>query len=114
MMHHIWSLREAGPDNLGLAVSEDGLLLGGTPLVERRDGRFVVRDGDDVERLLRCVHRHIGEAARLMSGLAVVARALNASDPCLAGIRKNIRAPARLLIPDGSRRQEEQATMSGG
>ena len=95
MVHHIWSLSEAGPDNLGLAVSDDGLVLGGTPLVERRKGRFVVRDRDDVERLLRRGHRYIGEAEHLMPGLAVVARALNASDPCLARI-----AAVHLKLPD--------------
>jgi len=43
-------LGEAGPDNLGLACTDDGLLLGRTPLIERRDGRFVVRERDDIER----------------------------------------------------------------
>ncbi|MGO9397345.1 MAG: hypothetical protein ACLP19_05790 [Xanthobacteraceae bacterium] len=44
MIHQFWRLSEAGPDNLGLACTNDGLLLGQTPLIERRDGRFVVRD----------------------------------------------------------------------
>ena len=44
MTYHMWRLSEAGPDNLGLACTDEGLLLGGTPLVERREGRFVVRD----------------------------------------------------------------------
>jgi hypothetical protein len=42
-MGHMWRLSEAGPRNLGLAFSDDGLLLGHTSLVERRGGRFVVR-----------------------------------------------------------------------
>jgi hypothetical protein len=55
MIHHIWRLGEAGPDNLGLAVSDDGLLLGRTPLIERRDGCFVVRERAEIEQQ-RC-HR---------------------------------------------------------
>jgi hypothetical protein len=51
MTYHMWRLSEAGPDNLGLACTDDGLLLGRTPLIERRDGRFVVRERDDIERL---------------------------------------------------------------
>jgi hypothetical protein len=42
-MHQMWRLSEAGPRNLGLVCTNDGLLLGRTPLIERRDGRFVVR-----------------------------------------------------------------------
>jgi hypothetical protein len=66
MTYHMWRLSEAGPDDLGLACTDDGLLLGGTPLIERRDGRFVVRDRDEIERLLQRGHRYIGEADRLM------------------------------------------------
>jgi hypothetical protein len=36
----MWRLSEAGDDNLGLACCDDGLLLGRTPLIEKRDGRF--------------------------------------------------------------------------
>src|ERR1700692_461124 len=43
MIHHVWRLSEGGDDNLGLAVTGDGLVLGRTPLIERRGGRFVVR-----------------------------------------------------------------------
>jgi hypothetical protein len=95
MTYHMWRLSEAGPDNLGLACTDDGLFLGGTPLIERHDGRFVVRDRDEIERLLRRGHRYIGEADRLMPGLAAVARALNAGDRCLARI-----AAVHLRLPD--------------
>ncbi len=95
MTYHMWRLSKAGPDNLGLACTNDGLLLGGTPLVERRDGRFVVRDRDEIERLLRRGHRYMSEADRLMPGLAAVARALNAGDQCLARI-----AAVHLKLPD--------------
>jgi hypothetical protein len=95
MTYHMGRLSEAGPDNLGLACTEDGLLLGRTLLVERRDGRFVVRNRDEIERLLRRGHWHIGEADRLMPRLATVARALNAGDPCLARI-----AAVHLKLPD--------------
>jgi len=95
MTYHMWRLSEGGPDNLGLACTDDGLLIGRTPLIERRDGRFVVRERDEIERLLQRGHRYIGEADRLMPGLAVVARALNADDPCLARI-----AAVQLKLPD--------------
>jgi hypothetical protein len=37
---HMWRLSEAGDDNLGLACSDDGLFIGRTPLIEKRDGKF--------------------------------------------------------------------------
>ncbi len=42
MLHQVWRLSEPGNDNLGLACDERGLVLGRTPLIERRDGRFRV------------------------------------------------------------------------
>jgi hypothetical protein len=41
MMHAFWRLTEAGPDNLGLACTDDGLVLGRTPLIERRGRRVL-------------------------------------------------------------------------
>ena len=92
---HMWRLSEADDDNLGLACSDDGLLLGRTPLIERRDGKFVARQQQDVELLLTCAYRTKVRADRLMSGLATVARALSANDQCLARI-----AAVHLRIPD--------------
>jgi hypothetical protein len=92
---HLWRLSEAGEDNLGLACSDDGLFIGRTPLIEKRDGQFFVRQQHDIERLLsRAYHTEI-RADRLMSGLTSVARALNADDQCLARI-----AAVHLRIPD--------------
>jgi hypothetical protein len=104
MTYHMWRLSEAAPDNLGLACTDEGLLLGGTSLIEQREGRFVVRDRDEIERLLRCGHRYIGEADRLMPGLAAVARALNAGDQCLAHI-----AAVHLKLPDLPNRAAREA-----
>jgi hypothetical protein len=53
MIHQFWRLSEPGPDNLGLTCTDDGLLLGQTPLIERRDGRFVVREPNEIDRLLK-------------------------------------------------------------
>jgi contact-dependent growth inhibition (CDI) system restriction endonuclease-like protein len=92
---HMWRLSEADDDNLGLACSDDGLLLGRTPLIERRDGKFVARQQQDIERLLTCAYRTEVRADRLTSGLATVARALSANDQCLARI-----AAVHLRIPD--------------
>src|SRR5580692_3742870 len=129
---HMWRLSEAGEDNLGLACSDDGLLIGRTPLIEKRDGHFAVREQREIERLLSRAYRSEIGADRIMSGLAIVARALNSNDQCLAriaavhlripdipdpaarnamkaaapatGIQRCIRAPARRRIPAGSRR----------
>ena len=94
-MIHVWRLSEATADNLGLACTEDGLLLGQTPLIERRDEHFVVREWIEIERLLRRAYGTEVAASRLMPGLATVACALNANDPCLARI-----AAVHLKIPD--------------
>jgi hypothetical protein len=85
-MHQMWRLSEAVPQNLGLACTDDGLLLGRTSLIERRDGRFVVRARGEIERLLKCAYDGELPFDRLMSGLARVASALNANDQCLARI----------------------------
>jgi contact-dependent growth inhibition (CDI) system restriction endonuclease-like protein len=95
MIYPFWRLSEDAPDNLGLACTDHGLLLGRTPLIERRDGRFVARDRDEIARLLMCVFPEGFAVDRLMSGLATVASALNANDPALARI-----AAVHLQIPD--------------
>jgi hypothetical protein len=92
MIHKLWQLSEAGPYNLGLACTDDGLVLGRTPLIERCGGRFVVRERAAIEKLLKHVRPNVDG---LMPRLAAVASALNANDPCLARI-----AAVHLKIPD--------------
>jgi hypothetical protein len=105
---HMWHLSEASDDNLGLACSDDGLLIGRTPLIEKRDGHFVVREQRDIERLLSRAYRSEISADRIMSGLATVARALNANDQCLARIAA---VHLRVLdIPDRAARDAMEAT----
>jgi len=105
---HMWRLSEAGDDNLGLACSDDGLLLGRTPLIEKRDGHFAVRQQHDIEQLLSCAYRSEISADRIMSGLATVARALNTNDQCLARIAAvHLRIPD---IPDRTARDAIEAT----
>jgi hypothetical protein len=94
-MHQMWRLSQPGPQNLGLACTDDGLLLGRTFLIERRNGRFVVRARDEIERLLKRAYGREPPVDRLMSGLTRVASALNANDQCLARI-----AAVQLRIPD--------------
>jgi hypothetical protein len=94
-MIYIWRLSEGGDDNLGLACTNDGLMLGRTPLVERRDQSFFVRDRSEIGRLLYRAYRTDLSVDRLMPGLAIVASALNANDPCLACI-----AAVHLRLPD--------------
>ena len=86
MFHPIWRLNDAGADNLGLACDDKGLFLGRTPLIERQGGRFVVRDPQDIQRLLSRSYRTHVDAKPLMGGLATVAAALNANDLLLARI----------------------------
>jgi hypothetical protein len=96
MAPRIWRLSEVtGDDNLGLACTEHGLMLGRTLLIERRDGRFVVREQSELECLFSLAYGHETTAQRLMPGLATVASALNADDQALARI-----AAVHLRIPD--------------
>jgi hypothetical protein len=95
MFHTVWRLSEPGADNLGLACSEEGLVLGRTALIERRDGRFVVRDAHELRRLLSRAYRTEVDPTPLLGGLATVAAALNANDLLLARI-----AAVHLRIPD--------------
>jgi hypothetical protein len=96
MIPKIWRLSEnSGDDNLGLACTEQGLVLGRTALIERRDGCFVVRERSEIEHLLGHAYRTKLNVDRLMPGLATVASALNANDQALARI-----AAVHLRIPD--------------
>lgn len=95
MIYQIWRLSEAGPDNLGLACTDDGLLLGRTPLIERRGTEFVARGRGEIERLFTRAYAAAPHVEQIMSGLATVARALNAGDQCLARI-----AAVHLKIPN--------------
>jgi len=86
MIHRVWRLSEnSGDDNLGLACTEQGLMLGRTALIEQRDGRFVVRERAEIERLLSRAYRKQLSVDRIMSGLATVTAALNANDQGLRG-----------------------------
>lgn len=95
MLHHVWRLSEAGEDNLGLSCTENGLVLGRTPLVKRLGNRFVARERSEIERLLGSAYPDDSLAERIMSGLTTVASALNANDQCLALI-----AAVHLRVPD--------------
>jgi hypothetical protein len=96
MIYRVWRLSEStGDDNLGLTCTEQGLVLGRTALIERRDTGFVVRERSDLEHLLGCAYRTKLNVDRLMPGLATVASALNANDQGLARI-----AAVHLRIPD--------------
>ncbi len=95
MVHQFWHLSEAGENNSGLACTDDGLVLGRTPLMERRGGRFAVRERGEVEQLLRSAYLIDTVEERVIGGLTIVAAALNANDPCLARI-----AAVHLRMPD--------------
>ena len=90
MIRHIWRLSEGGEDNLGLACTKDGLVLGRTPLIERQGRHFFVRKRSELERLLRRAYRTELAVDRLIPGLAIVASALNANDRGLACMPRSI------------------------
>ena len=70
MIPKIWRLSQTNDDdNLGLVCTEQGLLLGRTPLIEWRDGRFIVRERAELERLLGRAYRRELAITRLMPGL---------------------------------------------
>jgi hypothetical protein len=107
MIHQIWRLTEGGEGNLGLTVTNEGLVLGRTALIERQYGRFVVRERGEIERLLRKAYRAEVVADRLMPGLATVAAALNVNDQALAHIAAvHLRLPE---LPDGAARDGMEA-----
>jgi hypothetical protein len=77
-MNQFWRLSDAGADNLGLACTDDGLSLGHASLIERRGGCYIVRERDEIDRLLKRAYEGEPPADRFMGGLATVARAINA------------------------------------
>jgi hypothetical protein len=95
VIYPIWRLCENTADNLGLTFTDEGLLLGRTPLIERRDGRFVVREPSEIARLIKYSFPNGVAIDRLLPGLANVASALNANDQARARI-----AAVHLRIPD--------------
>jgi hypothetical protein len=91
----IWRLSEYHSDNLGLAFTDGGLLLGRIPLIERRDGRFVVRERSEIARLVKYSFPNGVAIDRLLPGLTIVASALNANNQAGARI-----AAVHLQIPN--------------
>ena len=95
MIYEFWRLSEAKTeDNLGLSCTDQGLILRGTPLIERRNNRFVVRNQDELARLLKFAPG-APDVDLVSLRLATVARALNANDQGLARI-----AAVHLQMPD--------------
>jgi hypothetical protein len=95
MIYEFWRLSEAKTeDNLGLSCTDQGLILGGTPLIERRNGRFVVRNQDELA-VFSSLRRARLTSIASRSALPSVARALNANDQGLARI-----AAVHLQMPD--------------
>jgi len=86
MIYPIWRLSEYHSDNLGLAFTDGGLLLGRIPLIERRDGRFVVRERSEIARLVKYSFPNGVAIDRPLPGLTIVASALNANNQAGARI----------------------------
>jgi hypothetical protein len=66
-MHQMWRLSEAGPRNLGLVCTDDGLLLGRTSLIERRDG----------PRLGRTLHENFPVIDKIPDGVAACIKSID-------------------------------------
>ncbi len=94
--YHLWRLSAGGDRNLGLCCTEEGLFLGGTPLIEQRGGTYVVRPQADLDRLFgRAYCGETAAVARVIRGLAAVASALGRNNLALAQI-----AAVHLRLPD--------------
>jgi len=76
-------------------VQRGRLFLAGTPLIERRAGRYALRPRADLERLLGRAYGEEINLDRLMPGFPVVASALAENNLCLAQI-----AAVQLRVPD--------------
>jgi hypothetical protein len=72
-----------------------GFVARRTPLIERRDGRFVVRERSEIARIIKYSFPDGVAVDRLMPGLTRIAAALNANDQAAARI-----AAVHLQIPD--------------
>jgi hypothetical protein len=92
---HVRRLSEGGDDSLGLSCTAEGLFLGRTPLIERRDDGYVVRPPVELERLLRRAYDWRILVDRVMPGLAAAAEALSAGNLALAQI-----AAVHLPLPE--------------
>jgi len=80
---------------LGPCCNEGGLFLGRTPLLEREDNQFIVRDQGEIERVMSAGYGCDVALESRMGGLRAVAKALNAGDLCRATI-----AAVMLQLPD--------------
>jgi hypothetical protein len=58
MIQPFWRLGEAGPANLGLAFTDDGLLLGHTSLIERRGGPSAITHSEITRPFGDRAHEH--------------------------------------------------------
>jgi hypothetical protein len=68
---HVWKLSEGGDRSFGLSSSEDRVFLGRSPLIEHREGGYVVRPRADLERLLGRAYRAEINLDRLIPGFAL-------------------------------------------
>ena len=80
---------------LGVACTEDGLFLGGTALIERRQSCYAVRPQADLDRLVGRACQGGIAVERLIPGLHRIAAALAENNLCLAQI-----GALHLSLPD--------------
>jgi contact-dependent growth inhibition (CDI) system restriction endonuclease-like protein len=82
------------PGTLGLSCNKQGLALAGVPLLRQAEHGFAPRSPAEVTRLLSAAYDIDADATSILTGLAVVARALNGGDIVRAMI-----AAAQLKLP---------------
>jgi hypothetical protein len=82
----MWRLSDRSDGSLGLSCTSDGLFLGRTPLLERRSGRFAVREKGELNRLFRAAYGDRLSSASPAHSFGTVAAALNDRSPALAAI----------------------------
>jgi len=85
-MHVIASRRFRLSKGFGLDCTPDGLALAGVPLLRYTTGGFAPRDDLEIRWLLESAYGAEVDAARVIKGLAIVARALNEREPARAMI----------------------------
>ena len=65
------------PGGMGLSCTSAGLSLAGVPLLQETEAGFVPRSGPEIVALIKAAYGADDEPAGLLSGLGLIAQALN-------------------------------------
>ncbi|MGH6739606.1 MAG: hypothetical protein ACREDY_11360 [Bradyrhizobium sp.] len=76
----MFQLAESRGSRRGVYCGRDGVQLGPSPLIEQRDGMYVVRAGDEIAALLAAAYDQPPDAERLSMRLGAIAEDLQRGD----------------------------------